>query len=441
MSSRYENEPRYDAPVNNPRWGKVFAIVLSIVLAVVLIGGALIFFLGHNLINLTNYVSDQDVQVVDAGQLPSDAVETVSSEDSIGKKVSDEELAKIHEEMEKNRSREAAELTSENGENKDDKTSDRKSGLIVDDDIFNFLLIGVDRRDKSWNGNSDSMMLVSINYTDERVSIISLMRDMYVNIPGVGYQKLNNAYARGGGPLLTQTISETFGVDLERYAAVDFENMIQIVDALDGVDLEWTEAEITVANGYIYDMCDTLGLNGDEYILPLASGTYHCNGVQAVAYARNRFVGNSDYARTERQRYVISQILAKVKSMNLAQITMFATKVMPLVTHNFSEKEIWTLVKRVTDVINYSFVQDRVPYDGMYDTIYVNSQDMLVPFWDETIAQLHETIYGSGTISSNSDNKAEDRTSSNNEFSFDFEKLILKGGAQEETPFVGDTAN
>lgn len=59
---------------------------------------------------------------------------------------------------------------------------------VSDDDIYNVLLVGLDRRDKSWNGNSDSMMLVSINKKDNRVSVVSLMRDTYVDIPEVGYR-------------------------------------------------------------------------------------------------------------------------------------------------------------------------------------------------------------------------------------------------------------
>ena len=70
-----------------------------------------------------------------------------------------------------------------------------------DDDIYNVLLVGVDRQDKTWNGNSDAMILVSINKAKNHVSMISLMRDTYVDIDGVGYAKLNAAYAYGAGPL------------------------------------------------------------------------------------------------------------------------------------------------------------------------------------------------------------------------------------------------
>ena len=372
--------------VKGPNWVKIFGIIFAIVLGVVILGAGGIFFLGHNLINMTNYVADHEVQVVDAEMLPEEAIETLSTEESVGIKVDQARLQEIHQSMDAVSGPEA------------------ENNIQQDESVFNFLLAGVDRRDKSWNGNSDSMMLVSINSKNKQVSIISLMRDLYVNIPGVGYQKLNNAYARGGGALLTETVSNSFDIELDKYAAVDFENMIEIVDALRGIDLQMSAAEIEVANGYMLDMCNTLGLDGYEYQLPVADGTYHCNGIQAVAYARNRFVGNSDYARTERQRYVISQILKRVKTMGIAEITSFAMKVLPLVTHNFSEKEIWSLMRQATDIMGYDFRMDRIPYDNQYEVIYVGAQDMLVPNWQTTVAQLHETLYGSGAISTNYDN-------------------------------------
>ena len=249
------------------------------------------------------------------------------------------------------------------------------------------------------------------------------MRDTYVDIPGYGYNKLNAAYALGGGPLLTETITDTYKVDVSRYAAVDFENMIQIIDALGGIDLEMTDAEVEVANGYMLDMCNTLGLNGYDYVLP-GGGVYHCNGVQAVAYARNRYVGNSDYARTERQRYVISQIIEEVKRMDVAQLTQFVKDVLPLVTHNVEETEIWDLVTKAPEILQYKFVQDRIPYDNMYDVIYVDSQDMLVPQWETTIEKLHNTIYGNGSISDNSDNDAENKVEVSDEFTDDYPGLL-----------------
>ncbi len=381
-----------------PSWKKVLGISLSIILAIVAVGVVVIYNIGHDLIARSNYQADEEVKVVN--ELPEEAQEIVSTEEKRGVVLNEEELNDIHQQMNNMNEVEA----------------------ISDESVYNLLLVGVDRRDKTWNGNSDSMMLVSINHAAKRVSVVSLMRDTYVDIAGVGYAKLNAAYAYGGGPLLTSTITDTYKVDVSRYAAVDFENMIEIIDALGGIDLEMTDAEVNVANGYMMDMCDTLGLNGSDYILP-GGGIYHCNGVQAVGYARNRYVGNSDYARTERQRYVISQIVAEIKRMDVMQMTQFVKDVLPLVTHNIQESEIWDLVTKAPEILKYDFVQDRIPYDNMYDIIYVKGQDMLVPQWETTIEKLHETIYGDGSVSDNYDNDKENRVEVNDEYTDDYPGL------------------
>lgn len=403
MSRRYDDNPlmNHNHRKQGPSWKKIMGISLCIILAIVVAGGVLIYTIGHELISSTNFVEDAAVKTAQEEELPEEAKETVSAEEKKGRVLDESELNEIHQQM--------------------NQLSDVDT--VEDEDVYNLLLVGVDRRDKTWNGNSDSMMLVSINHTAKRVSVVSLMRDTYVDIPGYGYNKLNAAYALGGGPLLTETITDTYKVDVSRYAAVDFENMIQIIDALGGIDLEMTDAEVEVANGYMLDMCNTLGLNGYDYVLP-GGGVYHCNGVQAVAYARNRFVGNSDYARTERQRYVISQIIEEVKRMDVAQLTQFVKDVLPLVTHNVEESEIWDLVTKAPEILQYKFVQDRIPYDNMYDVIYVDSQDMLVPQWETTIEKLHNTIYGDGSISDNSDNDAENKVEVSDEFTDDYPGLL-----------------
>lgn len=403
MSRRYDDNPlmNHNHRKQGPSWKKIMGISLCIILAIVVAGGVLIYTIGHNLIDSTNFVENAAVKTAQEEELPEEAKETVSAEEKKGRVLDESELNEIHQQM--------------------NQLSDVDT--VEDEDVYNLLLVGVDRRDKTWNGNSDSMMLVSINHTAKRVSVVSLMRDTYVNIPEHGYNKLNAAYALGGGPLLTETITDTYKVDVSRYAAVDFEDMIQIIDALGGIDLEMTDAEVEVANGYMLDMCNTLGLNGYDYVLP-GGGVYHCNGVQAVAYARNRFVGNSDYARTERQRYVISQIIEEVKRMDVVRLTQFVKDVLPLVTHNVEESEIWDLVTKAPEILQYKFVQDRIPYDNMYDVIYVDSQDMLVPQWETTIEKLHNTIYGDGSISENSDNDAENKVEVSDEFTDDYPGLL-----------------
>ena len=349
---------------------KVFAISFCIVMGVVLVSGGLVYKLGHGLYSNINYVADEDIQTVET--LPEVVEEeTLSTEERMGVAVSADELDSIHSKM----------------KNLSVKT-------VSDEGIYNVLLIGVDRRDKSWNGNSDAMLLVSINKDKNKVSVTSLMRDTYVDIPGIGYKKLNAAYAYGAGPLLCETVTDTYKIDIDRYAAVDFFDLIGIIDLIGGVSLEISAKEAEVANGYILDMCNLMDVDGWEHQIPASGGFVRCDGVQAVAFARNRFVGNSDFERTERQRYVLTQLMAEVKQLSLAQMTEKMQGLMQFVTTNIPETEIWSMLAEIPEILEYEFEMTRVPYDNMYSVIYVNGQDMLVPDWEATLEKMHNTIYG-----------------------------------------------
>ncbi|MCD8012963.1 MAG: LCP family protein [Lachnospiraceae bacterium] len=349
---------------------KTFLISFCIVIGVVLVSGGLVYKLGHDLYGSVNYVSDDTVTV-------EETVPEEETDEGVGEAVSDDELAEIQNSM--------------------DTTKD----VVTDEDIYNVLLIGVDRQERTWNGNSDCMILVSINKAANRVTMVSLMRDTYVNIPDVGYKKLNAAYAYGAGPLLCETITENFKIEVDKYVAVDFWDLVDIIDIIGGVDLEVTAEEVEVANGYILDMCERLmDIDPTSHYFPEEGGLIHADGVQAVAYARNRYVGNSDFQRTERQRYVLLQLMEEVKQMSVAQMTEKMQSILEYITTNISETEIWSMLTELPDMLEYDFETSRVPYDGMYSTIYVNSQDMLVPDWEETLEILHDFIYGSSEESS-----------------------------------------
>jgi hypothetical protein len=100
-------------------------------------------------------------------------------------------------------------------------------------------------------------------------------------------------------------------------------------------------------------------------------------------------------------------MVERIKTLSSTELIGFVIKVLPLITHNIPEEEIWDLVSDAPKLLTYSFVTDRVPYDGMYDIITVDSQGMLVPDWDDTIRQMQETIYGDGMTSGNADNDSD----------------------------------
>lgn len=253
---------------------------------------------------------------------------------------------------------------------------------------YNLLLLGVDRRDEDWYGNSDSIILVTVNYDAKKIFLTSFMRDLYAEIPDRGVMKLNVAHAIGGGPLIVETLENTYGVAIDNYARVDFNSMTDIIDALGGVDIEMSDEEAKSANKSIKEMCKLQGKKYKKNKLK-SGGKLHLNGIQAVAYSRIRKVGNSDYERTERQRKVLTEMIKNAKSLKFREISQLLNQVLPLITHNVDQLTMVKLIAGLPEMMEYEIVTDRVPYDGMYHS----QGELLVPDLEETVAKLQETLY------------------------------------------------
>lgn len=351
---------------------KIILIVLAVLLVLLLAAGLTVYGVIHGFYHASNYTPDEDaMKGYEEPKDPDDQADLVDPDNSNGQKLTDEELAAL-----------------------DERLADYYNAepITNDGNVYNVLLIGVDRRDRSWAGNSDTMILMSVNYDKKQISMISLMRDTYVNIPGIGMRKLNAAHANGAGPLLVKTVTQNYKIQVDRYASVDFESMTDIVDKMGGIELTFSEKEAESANGNIREMCDLRGWNAEDYMLP-GGGTHQCSGIQAVAYARIRHVGHADYQRTERQRTVLTKIIEKLKILSVTELYDYAQAVLPLVTHNIPENEMWTMLAKAPSLFQYDLVKDRIPYDNMYDVIYVRRQDMLVPDWEATIRKLKDTLY------------------------------------------------
>lgn len=247
---------------------------------------------------------------------------------------------------------------------------------------YNLLLIGSDHRDDSWNGNSDVMILVTVNQDSEEIILTSFMRDLYANIPGYGVHKLNYAFAVGGGDVLVQTLEDNYRLQIDNYAIVDFMDMANIVDLLGGVEITVSDEECENLNYYL----PQLGAPDEDYLH--AGGTYLLDGYQAVAYMRIRYVGNNDYQRTQRQRDVLKEIFASLQELNAAELLTISTEIIAQIEHNIQPAEMIKLVAMLPQFTKYELSEERIPYDDLY----YSQDEMLVPDFEATIARLHETL-------------------------------------------------
>jgi LCP family protein required for cell wall assembly len=184
-------------------------------------------------------------------------------------------------------------------------------------DRVNILLLGIDKRDNEpiEGTRSDTMMLASIDPVTKSAALVSLPRDMWVNIPGCTYrdgcvggqQRINVAHAVGGPQLAMQTVATDFGIPVQHYARVDFRGFTQLVDAVGGVviDVDWP-------------------VKDDEYPTPdygymrvyFGPGPQLMSGDQALEYARSRH-GMNDFARAGRQQKVILSVRNRVLQLDM----------------------------------------------------------------------------------------------------------------------------
>ena len=306
-------------------------------------------------------------------------------------------------------------LASRSGSTVQKTTESEKSNMLVKmaqqffskKDTYNILLLGVDRRDESWEGNSDVILLVTVNKEKKTVYLTSFLRDLYADIPGVGVRKLNAACANGGPELTVQTLEENYQVEIDNYAMVDFNAMIDVVDALGGVDLEIDEDERVTANDYITCMCEDNGDDPEDYYIEKA-GLVHLNGYQAVGYARNRYTGKgSDFGRTQRQRNVLTAIAEKAQDGDYVSLSDTMEDVMPYITHDITEMQMIGLMMQLGSWLDYDIQQQHIPYDGEY----TSQDEILVPTdMNATVEKLTSILYGDGEIETETESESETET-------------------------------
>ena len=274
--------------------------------------------------------------------------------------------------------------------------------LLESDEIINILLVGADKRE-SWTeaGRSDSCMIATIDLKHKQLKLASLMRDMYVEIPGRGMHKFNAAYSYGGVELLYKTVLTNFGIKVKGYAIVDFAAFKKVIDALGGVEIKLTQEE--------YDIL--MKRYHRTSVLKLKPGVNNMNGTQALAYCRLRQDKNADFGRTQRQRYVLTQILKKMKTKPKRKWFKILNAALPEVTTDIKEDDIINYMLKVLLIGNTEIEQFRVPIDGSYYNQNVAGSSVLGIDVEQNKEALQKFIFGEDKDSKKKDKKKTDEKS------------------------------
>lgn len=266
---------------------------------------------------------------------------------------------------------------------------DLAAGIKADENITNIALFGLDTREGDTQSHSDCMMIVTVDNTRGKIKMTSLMRDSLVNISDHGEDKLNAAYFLGGPSLAIRTINENFGTDITEYIAVNFEQLVEIIDALGGVEIDVkTTEELLELNRVIRDY----GIEqGKEFEGVEQTGLQTLDGVQAMCYGRIRKGGTGDdWARVERQGIVLEAMFNKVQEMSASELIGLMQKLVPYVTTSLSPTELAPLIVGAVKDGVPTIEHARVPLDGEWDYYGASSEYIL---YDMDVAAEHIRAY------------------------------------------------
>ena len=282
------------------------------------------------------------------------------------------------------------------------------------DNVVNILLVGVDTRSTSLDDglqHGDVQIILSINKDTGSVKLTSILRDLYVTIPGYkSKNRINVAYSRGGGALAMRTINHTFEMNIEHYVTINFYGLASIIDAIGGVDVDLSKAEAKAINTYLKQHPPKYDNQDKEYErvpLEAVAGVQHLDGVQAVMYARTRSVDN-DFGRTARQRHLLDLLLQKImQDMTVDKFMTLMETSLPYVQTNVNASTMLNLGLSVlnSDIISRAqageslLEQMRIPMDETWKYDQTDSGSSVVVFRtvarrEENVKALHEFIYG-----------------------------------------------
>ncbi len=260
-------------------------------------------------------------------------------------------------------------------------------------EMRSLLLIGIDARPGEETGRSDTMIIVTLDPDGNTIKLTSIMRDLYVEIPGRKNNRINATYVFGGPELLMETIELNFGIHVENYIAVNFSMLGKLIDAIGGLTL-------TVENDYYMDRINAvikqdnkvLGIDLKDGLLTEA-GEQLMTGKQAQAYARYRYgTSDGDFGRTARQREVVTLIFEKLAQKTAIELMNMVVENSGNVYTNLSVADLAAFAPVLISMKDAQISELRLPIDGGYKSQTVAGMSVLVPNREKNMAAVMEFL-------------------------------------------------
>ena len=341
---RFEQQKQPKGRGNQPKKGgkglKVFLIVLAVLLALILIAAAVGYWFIQNKFSKMNVIT-----------LPEDTYVYTEATDEYTR---------------------PAETDSEQAEDAtEEETTAPTIHQMSADDIINILVVGQASRAGEEANMADTTMLISLNTYTKEVTVFSILRDAFVKLPDYkghtcGRAKFtvcyNLGYQWGGGTagameMTNICLRDNFGIEVDYNIEVSFDGFIKMIDYLNGVELELTEAEANYLNK------DTLYVKRT-----IEPGVQVLQGMEALSYARMRKAegdSDSDIKRTERQRKLVAALLKRFQGMSLSELNEWVDILLPMVTTTMTASDVTRLAAKVLPmVVDLKMTGETIPISG-----------------------------------------------------------------------------
>ena len=255
------------------------------------------------------------------------------------------------------------------------------------------LLLGTDSRTTQQESRTDTMIILSVNADTGAVKLASIMRDVWVDVPGHGGAKLNAACVYGGPTLTVQCIEESFDVDIDAYVLVNMQCLAAIVDALGGIRMDVSDSDAAAINKLFADDRNANDENtyfADDNVT--AGEQVLLNGKQALAFARIRSQ-DDDYARTGRQRELLVTIARQLQQKDLLSLAGILSGMMQYVETDLELDDIMTIAGVCMNANLDAMEELRLPVEGTYQAGTFNGTWCIQPDFAANIDALNR-FYG-----------------------------------------------
>ena len=260
-------------------------------------------------------------------------------------------------------------------------------------EMRHLLLIGIDARPGEKTGRSDTMIIVTLDPDGNVIKLTSIMRDLYVEIPGRKNNRINSAYVFGGPELLMETIEVNFGIHIDYYIAVNFSMLGSLIDSIGGLTLNVEDSYYMERINAVIKMDNkVLGININDGLLT-KPGEQLMTGKQAQAYARYRYgTADGDFGRTRRQREVITKIFDKLNDMTVIELMSLVMDNAGNVYTNIPLDELASYAPVLLAMKDAEIRELRLPVDGGYESRTVSGMSVLVPDREKNMRALMEFL-------------------------------------------------